>query len=220
MFKLVLVLSVVGFFSACTPNGVTATNVGGDQRGQNSPTPVNGTCGKSKNSCESGSMISSAGTTTQFQWSCQGTNGGRKDSCSFEKQPPTNATCGLENNFCISGTSLDVEDSTSQFLWKCAGANEGGDALCSANFPPPPAPLPEPIDEKCVQVFYDTTADALKLGRNYALMTLNLLGHFPEFQQVIGPIELYRKGDIARCHATFYIGMEFNKILLIFLLKK
>lgn len=213
MFKLFLVLSVAGFFSACSPNGVTATNLGGDQRGLGSPPPpvvLNGLCGKVQNVCDSGILAIGINTPTQFLWSCQGSNGGRNDSCSFDKQPPANAACGGENNICISGSILDIADSATHFLWKCKGTNDGGDALCSLNFPPPP---PEPIDEKCVQVFYDTTVDAFKLGRNYALMTLNLLGHFPEYQQVIGPIELYRKGDIARCHATFYIGIEFNNPL-------
>lgn len=211
MLKLILVLSVAGIFSACSPNGVTATNLGGDQRGAGSPAPIiNGLCGKTKNSCDSGTLSPAPSTATQFLWSCSGANGGSTDSCNSEKPPSAHASCGLENNSCISGTTLDVADSTTQFLWKCIGTNEGGEAACSQNFPPPP---PEPIDEKCVQVFYDTTVDALKLGRNYALMTLNLLGHFPEYQQVVGPIELYRKGDIARCHATFYIGMEFNKEL-------
>lgn len=211
MFKLILVLSVAGFFSACSPNGVTATNLGGDQRGLATPAPINGLCGKTKYVCDSGGFATAADTATQHQWSCSGANGGRNDSCSSEKRPPSsNAACGLENNSCISGTTEDVADSTTQFLWKCSGVNEGAVASCSLDFPPPP---PEPIDENCVQVFYDSTVDALKLGRNYALMTLNLLGHFPEYQQVVGPIELYRKGDIARCRATFYIGMEYDKQL-------
>jgi uncharacterized protein YdaL len=70
-------------------------------------------------------------------------------------------------------------------------------------------------DKNCVQIFYDTTTDVQykNLGRSYGLMLANLLGHFPEYQQVIGPIELYQKGDLERCHATFYIGANYNKPL-------
>lgn len=70
-------------------------------------------------------------------------------------------------------------------------------------------------DKNCVQIFYDTTEDVKykNLGRSYGLMLANLLGHFPEYQQVIGPIELYQAGDLARCHATFYIGATYNKPL-------
>lgn len=69
-------------------------------------------------------------------------------------------------------------------------------------------------DGKCIQVFYDTTADpTYTTGRAYALMLLNLLGHFPEYQQVTGPIRLYKKGDLERCHASFYIGSYYNNVL-------
>lgn len=69
-------------------------------------------------------------------------------------------------------------------------------------------------DGKCIQVFYDKSTDPnYTTGRGYALMLLNLLGHFPEFQQVTGPIELYQKGDLERCHATFYVGSFYNNVL-------
>lgn len=70
------------------------------------------------------------------------------------------------------------------------------------------------LDGNCVQVFYDRSTDPnFSIGRTYALMLANLLGHFPEHQQVLGPIELYKKGDINRCYATFYIGAFYNNVL-------
>lgn len=69
-------------------------------------------------------------------------------------------------------------------------------------------------DGKCIQVFYDKTSDPnYTTGRSYALMLLNLLGHFPEYQQVTGPIELYKKGDLERCHTSFYLGSYYNNTL-------
>jgi uncharacterized protein YdaL len=74
---------------------------------------------------------------------------------------------------------------------------------------PTPAPEPEPPAEAegCVQVFYDGSQDPAQLGRSYALMIVNLIGHFPRYQSIIGPIELYSKGDFEKCDATFYVGM-------------
>lgn len=67
---------------------------------------------------------------------------------------------------------------------------------------------------KCIQVYYDKTTDPnYNTGRSYGLMLLNLLGHFPEYQQVTGPIELYKKGDLDRCHASFYIGSSYNNAI-------
>lgn len=69
-------------------------------------------------------------------------------------------------------------------------------------------------DGKCIQVFYDRTADPnYTAGKSYANMVLNLLGHFPEFQQISGPIEIYKKGDLERCHASFYIGSSYNNVI-------
>ncbi|MBY0554374.1 DUF2334 domain-containing protein [bacterium] len=75
--------------------------------------------------------------------------------------------------------------------------------------------IPVIVDKNCVQIFYDTTTDVQykNLGRTYALMLANLLGHFPEYQQIIGPIDLYQAGDLERCLATFYIGSNYNKTL-------
>lgn len=100
--------------------------------------------------------------------------------------------------------------------------------IAPAESPPvksPPAPLvdtPLPdnaididkLNGQCVQVFYDSSADpTYKFGRTHALMLTNLLGHFPEYQRIVGPIELYKKGNLERCHATFYIGAVYNNVL-------
>lgn len=91
----------------------------------------------------------------------------------------------------------------------------------------PPTPVekspeenPEPLIDidklngQCVQVFYDSSPDpTYKFGRTHGLMLLNLLGHFPEYQRIIGPIEMYKKGNLDRCHASFYIGAVYNNTL-------
>lgn len=206
MKKLLIVFLVLGLF-ACSNNGTDFTS----SEALGSPDPVNGVCGLTENTCTGGALVDAADSTEQLLWSCQGKNGGRNVSCKLDKpKPPLNAACGGENNSCLSGTLVDITDSTKDYLWTCMGANDGTNATCSLSKPPPP---PEPIDPNCVQVFYDTSVDQFKLGRTYSLMIANLLGHFPEYQQVIGPIEKYRKGDIDRCHATFYVGKEYGNKL-------
>ncbi|RYZ93904.1 MAG: DUF2334 domain-containing protein, partial [Proteobacteria bacterium] len=68
-----------------------------------------------------------------------------------------------------------------------------------------PAAAPE-----CVNVFFDRGPSGYWMGRTYSLMLQNLLGHFPQFQQIVSPIELYEKGDIEKCRATFYLGSYYD----------
>ena len=59
----------------------------------------------------------------------------------------------------------------------------------------------------CVQVLYDQTPDAAyNDGRQDANTLQGLLIFFPEFAQVIRPIESYHHGDLEKCHVNFYIG--------------
>ncbi|MGZ3775212.1 MAG: DUF2334 domain-containing protein [Pseudobdellovibrionaceae bacterium] len=68
--------------------------------------------------------------------------------------------------------------------------------------------------EKCVNVYFDrSTNPSYWMGKTYANFVQNLLGHFPEFQQVVSPIEMYKKGDIEKCDATIYIGSYFNNLI-------
>lgn len=62
----------------------------------------------------------------------------------------------------------------------------------------------------CVRVYYDRGPVEYWIGRTYAIYTQNLLGHFPELQQIIAPIETYKKGEIETCQATIYIGSYFD----------
>lgn len=63
----------------------------------------------------------------------------------------------------------------------------------------------------CVNVYFDRSVDSTYwMGKTYATLLQNLLGHFPRYQQVVSPIELYEKGDIEKCEASIYIGSYFN----------
>jgi uncharacterized protein YdaL len=76
---------------------------------------------------------------------------------------------------------------------------------------PPPASAEA---GKCVRIYYDRTADSSYwMGKAYATLLQNLLGHFPAYRQVVSPIELYRAGDLDRCAASFYIGSSFDNAI-------
>lgn len=69
--------------------------------------------------------------------------------------------------------------------------------------------------KKCVRIYYDRskTPDSYWIGRTYAMFTQNLLGHFPEWQQIVSPIELYQVGEIETCEATIYLGSYFENTI-------
>jgi len=69
------------------------------------PTPINGSCGSSINSCSSGTLQDVADSGTQNLWNCAGSNGGLNASCNIAKAvvapPPsvcTSCNCGYTNS--------------------------------------------------------------------------------------------------------------------------
>lgn len=73
--------------------------------------------------------------------------------------------------------------------------------------------------QECVNIYFDRSSDSKYwMGKTYSMFLQNLMGHFPQYQQIISPIELYKKGDIEKCRASIYIGSYFdNKIPKAFL---
>lgn len=67
---------------------------------------------------------------------------------------------------------------------------------------------------ECVQIYYDMSPDPnYRMGEIYAIFLQNLLAHFPKYQQIVKPIELYTKGELDQCHASFYIGSYFENAI-------
>ncbi len=66
--------------------------------------------------------------------------------------------------------------------------------------------------DKCIQIFYDRVPKEGEyvFGRTHALYLQNLAGHFSNIQQYIRPIETYKRGDVEKCHATFYLGTHYR----------
>lgn len=63
----------------------------------------------------------------------------------------------------------------------------------------------------CVRILYDRSRHPdYHLGKIYSIFLQNLLGHFPHIQQIVQPIETYKKGDLNKCKANFYIGSYFE----------
>jgi uncharacterized protein YdaL len=68
-----------------------------------------------------------------------------------------------------------------------------------------------PADKMCALIYYDEVKDKnYELGKIYSIQLRNLLGHFPEIQQIVSPIEKYKKGDLDKCRSAFYIGSYFE----------
>jgi len=67
-------------------------------------------------------------------------------------------------------------------------------------------------EDKCIRIYYDSSADSLYawMAEMYSINLSNLLGHFPDYQQIIMPLSKYKKGAIEDCQATFYIGSNFS----------
>ena len=130
-----------------TPSTVTRTSV------SHAPSKtVSGVCGKANGSLlisPPTSNLCSAGNPSGFNgtgpwnWSCNGTNGGRNASCSAKKKapPPINASCGGANgsslstaprtDLCSIGSASSVKGS-GPWNWSCGGTNGGTNAACSA----------------------------------------------------------------------------------------
>lgn len=63
-----------------------------------------------------------------------------------------------------------------------------------------------------VCVYFDKvdTDPNYQLGKVYALMTENLLGHFQEARAVVAPLNSYKKGDLLNCDKLIYLGTYYN----------
>lgn len=73
------------------------------------------------------------------------------------------------------------------------------------------APLQSFAALPCVFIFYDQGdgSPGAKFGEVYSIQLRNVLGHFPEYSQLIMPIESYQSGLIDACDATIYLGSNY-----------
>lgn len=200
-FRTIFIITLIIQTSACV-NESDVQSFDPKQGGAGTPSTA-GACGVTSNTCLAGVFNDAPDTATENLWTCRGQDGGIDASCKLPK--PMNGACGTTKNTCVTGVLRDTPDTDTNYLWSCQGTGGGTNASCTAAQPP--------LASNCVQVFYDRTGENGNLARSYALMVLNLMGHFPEHQQIIGPIELYKKGDLNRCAASFYIGMTMDNPL-------
>ena len=81
----------------------------------------------------------------------------------------------------------------------------------------PTTPGAFPLGEKCIQIFYDAPQNGSANNLNYAKRVttnlLNLLGHFPEWEQGLKSVNTYKKSDIERCPVNFYLGAFYDNDL-------
>jgi uncharacterized protein YdaL len=86
-------------------------------------------------------------------------------------------------------------------LWATLAASAGAGRTDS---------VPEPADT--LLILHDSGGSFGWMGRLYATMLANLLGHFP-LPSRIEPVETYQAGDVDRHRGTFYFGTVFDSPL-------
>ncbi|MEO5970927.1 MAG: DUF2334 domain-containing protein [Bdellovibrionia bacterium] len=64
------------------------------------------------------------------------------------------------------------------------------------------------LANECVRIYYDSSPNPFHInqGRMRANYLQNLLGHFPDIQQIVKPISQYQAGEMNSCRATLYLN--------------
>ena len=63
--------------------------------------------------------------------------------------------------------------------------------------------------DQCVGIYHgEHSSNAAAQGPVNAIFLANLLGHWPQFEVRVAPVESYSAGDAENCAATFYIGTD------------
>ena len=98
--------------------------------------PVNGSCGSSVNTCTQGTLSDIGDTSTQYQWICNGQNGGSPSGTCTAPIPVVNGSCNnTVNNGCSSGTLNNTADTATLYQWQCVGSGGGASPSCSMPIP-------------------------------------------------------------------------------------
>ncbi len=71
---------------------------------------------------------------------------------------------------------------------------------------------PTHASNPCVQIYYDRV-QGFGFGRSIIIPLQNLLGHFPNYERHILPVDQYQKGDFEKCPASVYLGSYFDNTL-------
>jgi len=72
------------------------------------PSPVDGACGETLNSCTAGTLNNITDSLTQYLWECVGTNGGTKAQCSLAIVTPSCGNGNIEaGETCDDGNLID-----------------------------------------------------------------------------------------------------------------
>ena len=93
------------------------------------PTPINGLCGSSINSCTAGTFRDYTDSSLSYVWLCGGKNGGSSKAC--YKRKLINGWCGNSRNSCTAGIFRDLVDNSTTYFWYCKGRSGGASDFCS-----------------------------------------------------------------------------------------
>ncbi|KKR64796.1 MAG: hypothetical protein UU06_C0040G0005 [Parcubacteria group bacterium GW2011_GWB1_40_5] len=95
------------------------------------PTKINGSCSPTHYNCSLGTLGPTAEYPDQYQWWCNGTNGGTNKLCSESKSTsPVNGSCSPTHYNCSLGTLGPTAEYSNQYQWWCNGKNGGTNRLC------------------------------------------------------------------------------------------
>ncbi|MCX6791846.1 MAG: hypothetical protein NT149_02310 [Candidatus Gottesmanbacteria bacterium] len=111
---------------------------------------VNGTCGATKDTCDTGTFHDETDTTTEYKWKCDGANGGSHQHCSLPivVLTPVDGVCGATKNTCDAGTVTNQNETDTAYTWKCEGKDDGKDQECSVNKDIPISETPTPAPQQ------------------------------------------------------------------------
>ncbi len=122
----------------------------------------------------------------------------------------------MPNRLALTAIFLVVTFAVGFSLYSLKNSKETTDREAAALLTALPISEPPEIStaRECVQIFYDRPKAAPdRMGRAYAIMLTNLLGHFPRYTTSMSPVEFYRKGQLDKCKANFYIGSTYENPL-------
>jgi hypothetical protein len=102
----------------------------------------------SSNGCNAGNYADKTDSSTEWKWSCNGTDGGTQDQCTAERSPAVNGQCRPYNSGpyasqptnssygCNAGNYADKTDSSTEWKWSCNGTDGGTQDQCTAERSP------------------------------------------------------------------------------------
>jgi len=128
---------------------------------------IDGSCSTTHYSCTAGVKGVVAEYTTDWQWWCNGSNGGTNTLCSEKKPVVSNAingSCSTAHYSCTTGVRGATAEYTTDWQWWCNGSNGGTNILCAEKKPI----VSNVINGSCSTAHYSCTTGVRGATAEYA----------------------------------------------------